>query len=62
MLCPWVTWRCVACEDEMNYKGGTFPPLPQVHHMVFAAIKPYVNRILEMRHYEQITTVTAKAP
>ena len=27
----------------------------------FAAIKPYVNHILEMRHYEQITAVMAKA-
>ncbi|WP_426699843.1 antibiotic biosynthesis monooxygenase family protein [Rhodanobacter sp. Col0626] len=27
----------------------------------FAAIKPHVNNILEMRHYEQVATVTAKA-
>lgn len=27
----------------------------------FAAIKPWVNRIQEMRHYEQLTTVMAKA-
>jgi quinol monooxygenase YgiN len=27
----------------------------------FAAIKPHVSRILEMRHYEQIATVVAKA-
>lgn len=27
----------------------------------FAAINPYVNNILEMRHYEQIATVMAKA-
>lgn len=27
----------------------------------FATIKPWVSRILEMRHYEQTATVTAKA-
>lgn len=27
----------------------------------FAAIKPYVNRILEMRHYEPVPGVTMKA-
>ena len=27
----------------------------------FAAIKPYVDQILEMRHYEQFATVMAKA-